>query len=74
MREEEGRERPPCRISYKYCCLAPYVDTSTADSMWESLGLLPARISKGQIRDMEFKRETNEMNRENRSELVTSGE
>lgn len=26
--ERRGRrERPPCRISYKYCCLAPYVGT-----------------------------------------------
>lgn len=43
-------------------------------SMWESLGLLQARISEGHIRDMEFKRETNEMSREHRSELVTSDE
>lgn len=43
-------------------------------SMWESLGLLQARISKGHIRDVEFKRETNKMNREHRSELVTSDE
>jgi hypothetical protein len=42
--------------------------------MWESLGLLPTSVSKGQISDVEFKRETNEMNRRNRSELITSVE
>lgn len=76
--ERKGRERPLCRISYKYRCPAPYVGTGPKYSRQSACGKAWASYqiasSKDQIRDLKFKRETNKMNWASSSELVTSAE
>lgn len=64
--KREGRRGPPCRISFKYYCPSPYVGTGPKHSRQSACGktwtFCQLESSKGQIKDLEFKRETNKMN------------
>lgn len=61
--EKAETERPPCRISYKSCCPTPYVGTepkrSRQSACGKTLAFYQLASSKGQIRDLDFKRDTN---------------